>query len=102
VAPVATRDGLFKLAAIGVAIQGGVSFHGFAYNVSTDLSGFQTIVPCGITQHGVTSLEQLLGRPVELPALAAQVVREFQLVFGLEPEGALPVAETPGALPASK
>lgn len=55
-----------KLCAIGVAVKRGVSFHGFALNVSTDLSHFETIVPCGLDGTGVTSLERLTGRTVTL------------------------------------
>lgn len=55
-----------KVAAIGVAVQRGVSFHGFALNVHTDLTHFETIVPCGIADKGVTSLSTLIGRHVGL------------------------------------
>ncbi len=55
-----------KVCAIGVAIRRGVSFHGFALNVATDLSHFGTIVPCGLHDRGVTSLSELSGRAVDL------------------------------------
>lgn len=55
-----------KLCAIGVAVQRGVSFHGFALNVATDLRDFETIVPCGLEGTGVTSLSRLTGRPVTI------------------------------------
>ena len=70
-----------KLAAIGVRISRWVTSHGFALNVSTDLSHFGLIVPCGIADKGVTSMERLLGRPTPMDEVAAAVVRRFASVF---------------------
>jgi lipoyl(octanoyl) transferase len=70
-----------KLAAIGVRISRWVTMHGFAFNVTTDLNYFQMIVPCGIRGHGVTSLQKLLGRPVEMSEVARRVARHFGEVF---------------------
>lgn len=65
-----------KLAAIGVRLSTGwIGSHGFALNVGRDLSGFSTIVPCGIAERGVTSLERLTGNPLDLRDVAAPVAR---------------------------
>ena len=59
-----------KIGAIGVKISGGIAYHGLALNVSPDLSYFQHIVPCGITDAGVTSIERLLDDPVDIDTVA--------------------------------
>jgi len=70
-----------KLAAIGVRIARWITSHGFALNVTTDLEFFKLIVPCGIGDHGVTSLAELLGRPLDLRIVEDQVVDHFSEVF---------------------
>jgi lipoyl(octanoyl) transferase len=70
-----------KLAAIGVRISRWVTSHGFALNVNTDLARFGLIVPCGITDKGVTSMERLLGRRVPMDEVADAVERAFPAVF---------------------
>jgi lipoyl(octanoyl) transferase len=71
-----------KLAAIGVRIARWITSHGFALNVTTDLSYFDLIVPCGIPDRGVTSLARLLGRPVDMHDVEDRVATEFLAVFG--------------------
>ena len=73
-----------KLAAMGVHISRWVTSHGFAFNVNTDLRYFDWIVPCGLRDKGVTSLQKLLGRPVEMEEVAGRVVRHFGRVFEVE------------------
>ena len=70
-----------KLAAIGVHISRFVTSHGFALNVNTDLSYFNLIVPCGITSKPVTSMQQELGKPLDLNAVAESISRNFGTVF---------------------
>jgi lipoyl(octanoyl) transferase len=70
-----------KLAAIGVRIARWVTSHGFALNVATDLAHFDLIVPCGLADKGVTSMERLLGRPVPMGDVQDAVVQAFAAVF---------------------
>lgn len=76
--------GACKIAAIGVAIRHWVTMHGFALNVAPCLDHFGLIIPCGIADKGVTSLAQLLGRPVALEEVRPGLIRHFGEVFGLE------------------
>jgi lipoyl(octanoyl) transferase len=79
---VTERDGSEnKIAAIGVRVRRWVTFHGVALNVDPDLSNFAGIVPCGISQHGVTSLARQ-GILVEMPEVDAAMKRAFREVFG--------------------
>jgi len=73
-----------KLGAIGVHISRWVTSHGFAYNVCTDLSYFDLIVPCGIAGCRATSLEKLLRRPVATAEVLPLIAGEFGRAFGLE------------------
>ena len=74
-----------KLAAIGVRISRWVTSHGFALNVSTDLSHFDLIVPCGITDRGVTSLARLTGATVRIRDVEDAVIAAFSTVFARHP-----------------
>ncbi len=69
-----------KIAAIGVQMRKWVSFHGISINVEPDLSHFDGIVPCGISDHGVTSLVDL-GLPVEIGDVDVALKRTFRQVF---------------------
>ena len=76
-----------KLAAIGVRIARWVTSHGFALNVATDLGHFDLIVPCGIRDKGVTSLERQLGRPVPMAEVESATITAFAAVFDAAPNG---------------
>jgi lipoyl(octanoyl) transferase len=70
-----------KIAAIGVKLRRWVSFHGISLNVEPDLGHFSGIVPCGVTEHGVTSLVDL-GLPVTMDEADAALKASFERVFG--------------------
>ncbi|MFO1034979.1 MAG: lipoyl(octanoyl) transferase LipB [Hyphomicrobiales bacterium] len=69
-----------KIAAIGIRVRHGVSFHGISINLAPDLEHFSGIVPCGVTQHGVTSFRDL-GLATEMPGLDEALQRSFRQVF---------------------
>ena len=70
-----------KLAAIGVRIARWITSHGFALNISTNLAHFNLIVPCGIVDKGVTSLDRLTGRTLDIDEVADRTARAFGAVF---------------------
>jgi len=70
-----------KLAAIGVRIARWVTSHGFALNVSTNLTHFGLIIPCGITDKGVTSIDTLSRGPIAMKDVEAAVAEAFSVVF---------------------
>ncbi|HOQ61281.1 MAG TPA: lipoyl(octanoyl) transferase LipB [Vicinamibacterales bacterium] len=77
--------GAEKIGAIGVRLQRWITSHGFAFNVSTNLDFFRLIVPCGISDRGVTSLERLAGRAIPVAEVEDRVIREFASVFSRRP-----------------
>ena len=82
-------DGQRKLAAIGVRVKRGVTTHGLALNVNTDLRWFDEMIPCGIPGKGVTSLARELGAPQPMDRVADELARQLAAGFGLRPsEGA--------------
>ena len=70
-----------KITAIGLAIEREITMHGFAFNVNTDLSHFNWIVPCGINDRGVTSLEKLTGKTWPIEDLNRQLAETYAAVY---------------------
>ena len=70
-----------KIAAQGVRISRWVTMHGFSLNVNPDLSFYDGIIPCGIFDHGITSMEELLGSAQDMEDVKAMVVEKFNNLF---------------------
>lgn len=75
--------GADKIGAIGVRISRWITSHGFAFNVNTRLEDFQLIVPCGIADGGVTSLEKLQGHPLPIEQVEERIINRFAEVFDM-------------------
>lgn len=81
-----TQQNPRKICALGVKCSRWVTMHGFAFNVNTDLSYFGNIVPCGITDKAVTSLQQELGKEISLPEVSEKLRGHLVDLFGMELE----------------
>jgi len=73
-----------KITAFGISVHQWVTMHGFALNVNTNLSHFDWIVPCGLTDRGVVSIERLTGVTQDMGIITERVADLFGLVFGME------------------
>lgn len=73
-----------KITAIGLAVKRGITMHGFAFNVNTNLQHFQFIVPCGITDKEVTSIEKLTGAKADFDEINKSVLEYYCKVFKYE------------------
>ncbi len=73
-----------KIAAVGVRIRNGITTHGIALNVTTDLSWFDHIVPCGIADAGVTSIQSILSAAPPLATVEAELISALARVFHLK------------------
>ena len=73
-----------KITALGCAIKKGISMHGFGFNVNTNMEDFKAINPCGITEKGVTSLEKITGKKLDIEEVKKQLKKSIEVVFGID------------------
>ena len=88
-------DGEAKIAAVGLRLRHWISYHGVSLNVAPDLSHYDGIVPCGIGEHGVTSLAEL-GIGASMDEVDDALLRRFASAFGERPKELAPTAPTSG------
>jgi lipoyl(octanoyl) transferase len=73
-----------KIAAIGIKVSRWITMHGFAFNINTDLSLFSGIIPCGISDKEVTSLQKETGREIDIQEVKSLLIKNFKEVFNYE------------------
>lgn len=82
-----------KIVAIGLAVKRGVTMHGFAMNINTNLMHFGFIVPCGIVDRGVTSLEKLTGEKADFEDVNNKVINKFASLYGFDGIRVIPYSD---------
>jgi lipoate-protein ligase B len=81
-----------KLGSIGIAVKRSVTYHGFALNVNTDLTPFEWIYPCGLKHIKITSISDILGRPIDMEKVRNKLKSQMASAFGLQLESISPLA----------
>jgi lipoyl(octanoyl) transferase len=81
-----------KIGAIGVKVSGGITHHGFSLNVNADLRFYSYIIPCGIADRGVTSMNQLIGPSITVDSVRVSLLRHFMERFKIAEKPTLPSA----------
>ncbi|MBI5266421.1 MAG: lipoyl(octanoyl) transferase LipB [candidate division Zixibacteria bacterium] len=76
-----------KIASLGVAVKHWITFHGAAINLNTNLSDFRAINPCGLAADVMTSLEQILGRTVDMKEFGTRLIKKYETVFNTQFDG---------------
>ncbi len=73
-----------KVVALGLAVKNGVTMHGFAFNLNTILDHFNLIIPCGLTNMGVTSIEKITGQTINLDTVKSELTDYFMKTYGFD------------------